>query len=84
MRGGARVETRFHFRTGITSVVPWPICVRCQEPAGVIGGRAVMVGRVESASVTCSITLPSAPAASDSRSDRDSTPKRLLARRQEQ
>jgi hypothetical protein len=23
VRGDARIETRFHFRTGITSVVPW-------------------------------------------------------------
>ena len=34
VRGAARAETRFHFRTGITSVVPWLVVSEGERAIG--------------------------------------------------
>jgi hypothetical protein len=45
VRGDGRVETRFHFRTGITSVVPWLVVSASSSPtASNLGAGSLPLG----------------------------------------
>ena len=66
VRGDARAETRFHFRMGITSVVPWLVVsdsTRCSLVSSVLAGwpRWLPTGSAAEARFTRGRALSSSP-----------------------
>jgi hypothetical protein len=60
VRGDARVDTRFHFRAGIPSLVPWRLCLERRPPARCDGPPTLPQVRGRSGLGCVGLRLPAA------------------------